>query len=201
MQHLSLRDVVAEAEATIHRAIRLSKRGTAPAMCFHENYKWAPVLDVATTRLRALHRPGPHSTERLIAALRATGGAVRVIRICDLCPDDQPTETWAPAFVAACPKRWVREQTWSYFGSYPEHTLAAIAAANPAEREAMRRCRQAAIDGRDELLRGIAIDGAPEIGHLWAEAHGREITRPILSHDHNMLRTEHMASAMFGGIL
>lgn len=217
----ALHTLVAEAEAVIHRAIRFSKRGTAPAMQRHECWQGSTVLEGALSDLRQLHRPGPHPRRKIRAAMRAAAAAVRTVRVFDFAPDDVVDLDWYPAVVASYPQRATRILLWVHWNeNVVVPTTAQILAARRAEAAgqvgfectaaSMYRTRQYALQTRDPVLRGVAIDGCPDMARLWAEAHGRIDpvivgdpcpTRQILTVKAHIVGTEHMVSATAGGVL
>lgn len=175
---LSRADLVAECHRLIGEALLVAHLPAA-ALPIHPDYGDTAVV-YARRCLAACDIDGPVHARVLRRAIRATAAAVRSVRVLDLWATTMPApdaDRWWPVGVAGALRRRDRVERWTQ----GNHT-------GPELRAMGYLCTRGLIEvgynsyaidpayvpecvGYGEDVYATAVDGAPEVFALWAEAH------------------------------
>lgn len=174
---LSRRDVTTECRRLISETLLVAFL-PADALPIHPDYGDTAVA-YAWRLLREVDFEGPVRPRALQRAIRATAAAIRSVRVLDMWSatmPDRAADRWWPVLCAGALHRRDRLSRWED-GNHTGDELRArgylctrgLIEVGPDRFEADPSCDESCTGYGDDLA-DVAIDGAPEVLALWAEA-------------------------------
>jgi hypothetical protein len=174
---LSRTDLISECRRLISETLLVAFL-PADALPIHPDHGDTAVAH-AERLLRAVELDGPVHPRALQRAIRATAAAIRSVRVLDLWATTLPersADRWWPVLCAGALHRRDRLERWRQ-GNHTGDQLRALGylctrgliEVGPDRYEVDPSCDESCT-GYDADLADVAIDGAPEVLALWAEA-------------------------------